>query len=240
MQTVAETMESNQYNPALHAGFSPPQPAPARTDTVLQLFELQEQAASRIANRLHDECAQMFAVIYLRLAEISGSAPRATARRIDGVVKHLDTVGEQLRDLSHELRPLILDQFGLLPALRLLTAGVHKRSGLLVQLSASLPPSLARATETTLYRVVQEALSNVLRHADAGRIEVRLWTEQAELHCMVSDDGCGFSVASDLAQHGGSGLGLLGIRERVLAMNGHYRLVSAPGQGTHLHVALPL
>jgi len=203
---------------------------------LLQLYELQEQVAQRIANRLHDECSQMLAVIYLALADIAGDCPNVTARRIDGVVRHLDDVGEQLRSLSHELRPLVLDRFGLEPALKLLIAGVGKRTGLELVLHMEDIPVLDRMTETALYRIVQEALANVIRHADASKVAVVIRGIPGQVSCTVSDNGRGFDTACG---NKGSGLGLLGISERVTAMRGRSRIDSASGKGTRLFVELP-
>lgn len=204
---------------------------------LLRVYEMQEQVAQRMANRLHDECSQMLAVIYMALGDIACDSPVAIAGRIDGVVEHLDRVGEQLRSLSHELRPLILDQFGLVPALNLLASGVRKRTGLALVLETGEMPALDRMTETAIYRIVQEALANVLRHAGAGEAEVTLQIWHGNVQCTVSDNGCGFDTA---AKGAGSGLGLLGIRERIAAMNGRCSIVSAKGKGTRVQVELPV
>ena len=98
-----------------------------------RVFKAQEETARRIAQNLHDEASQMLALVYLELANIARNSPEPTARRIDTVIKHLDSVGEQIRGLSHELHPMALERHGLLPALQQLARGVSKRSGLDVQ-----------------------------------------------------------------------------------------------------------
>lgn len=204
-----------------------------------RLADVQEEVAKRIAQRLHDESAQMLAVVYMELAEIAHQSPEALGRKINGVVEHLDVLKEQLRQLSHELRPLILDQLGLMAALKQLAGGVQKRSGLKVDVAGSIPASLSPALETALYRIVQEALSNVVRHACATEVEVTLWMGEKTVHCSVSDDGIGFQMPEGI---GGTvnGLGLIGINERVVALDGNCKIVSRSGKGTELLVEIPL
>jgi signal transduction histidine kinase len=206
---------------------------------LLKLYDVHEEVAKRIAHRLHDESAQMLAVIYLDLAEIARDAPENTVKKIDGVIRKLDEVCEQLRKLSHELRPLILDQFGLMPGLQVLADGVRKRSGLGVAVTGSIEESLPKTLETVLYRVVQEALSNVVRHAKASFVHVNLWKDQGIVHCTVTDNGNGFKVP-DSNSAVFDGLGLVGIKERVAAQGGDFRIYSRSGKGTELHVEIPL
>jgi len=216
-------------------------------ETALGAFcEAQEEAARRIAHRLHDESAQMLATIYLGLAEIARDCPDATAQKIEQLVRHLDGVREQLRDLSHELCPPILDQLGLMPALQSLANGVSERSGLKIEVSGSVT-SLPRSVGAVLYRVVQEALSNVVRHAKAVEAVVRLSIENEKVLCTVNDDGIGFKMPG---QHQGvvigtihrpvNGLGLAGIHERVTALKGRCQVSSCQNGGVELKVEIPL
>lgn len=204
-----------------------------------RLYEVLEEESKRIAHILHDESAQMLATAYLELAEIARGAPKPVARKVQRVVAHLDEVREQLRQLSHELRPLILDQLGLLPALRFLANGVRKRSGLEVDVEGETAGRLSQAIETVLYRTVQEALNNVCRHARASRVEIRVWVERNSIHCTVRDNGVGFRVP-DMKRGSFASLGLVGIQERVDALHGECRIISEPGKGTELQVAIPL
>src|SRR5690606_34494959 len=121
-----------------------------------RLYDVLEEESKRIAHILHDEAAQMLATAYLELAEITREAPPDVNKRVERVVHHLDEVREQLRGLSHELRPLILDQLGLIPALRFLATGVKKRAHLDVEVKAENIGRLPQAVETVLYRTVQE------------------------------------------------------------------------------------
>jgi signal transduction histidine kinase len=206
---------------------------------LLKLYDVQEDVAKRIAHRLHDESAQMLAVVYLELADIARDASDATTARIGSVVTKLDEVCAQLRRLSHELRPLILDQLGLMAGLEFLAAGVRKRSGLVLNVTGGITGPLGKPAETVLYRVVQEALSNVVRHSRASTARVHLWEEHDRVHCSITDDGVGF-LLPDRATVPLEGLGLVGIHERVAALKGSCRIFSQRGKGTELRVELPL
>lgn len=204
-----------------------------------RLYDVLEEESKRIAHILHDEAAQMLATAYLELAEITREAPPEITKRVERVVHHLDEVREQLRGLSHELRPLILDQLGLIPALRFLATGVKKRAHLEIEVKGENIGRLPQAVETVLYRTVQEALTNVTRHAQASRADVKVWIERNAIHCSIRDNGVGF----DIPEHKNrviSSLGLIGIQERVDALYGECRILSKPGQGTELQVAIPL
>ena len=204
-----------------------------------RLYEILEEEAKRIAHILHDESAQLLAVVYLELGEIVRQFPGSIETRINLVIKHLDEVVKQLRELSHELRPLILDKLGLMPALNSLANGMTKRSGLEVVVDGSTGGRLDQMIETVLYRAAQEALANVIRHADASRAKIRVWIEDDQVYCAISDDGAGFEVPEEPGKDF-QGLGLIGIRERVNSLNGNCRLTSAPGRGTELRVSIPV
>ena len=203
------------------------------------LYDIQEEAAKRIAHRLHDESAQILATVYLELADIARKSSGAIVGKINKVVAHLDEVSEQLRRLSHELRPLILDQLGLMPALNFLAAGVRKRAGISVVVSGSINMRLDKKIETVLYRVVQEALANVVRHAGATHVKVTLWIENGKVCCTVTDNGTGFKVpeASSGEFHG---LGLVGIHERLAMLKGNCKIVSSWGKGMELQMEVPI
>lgn len=206
-------------------------------DTRRQLYDLVEAESNRIAQRLHDEAAQMLAVVYLELAEISRRAPDGIGERINGVVTHLDEVCEQLRQLSHELRPLSLDRWGLLPALRLLAKGFEKRAGVTVVVTGETGGRLCKAAELAIYRGVQEALTNVRRHARASEVLIDVELSGDSVTCVVKDNGTGFSVPIEKSEEG---LGLFGIHERLLSLRGSFVIKSALGQGTELKMEIPL
>jgi len=204
-----------------------------------RLNTILEEEARRIAHVLHDEAAQLLATAYLELAEVQRQAPTSVRVHADRLSAHLDLVREQLRRLSHELRPPILDRLGLMPALEFLADGFRKRAGLDVSVQGVAEERYPPLVETALYRVVQEALNNVTRHAHAQHASISLWLERRTLCCTIRDDGRGFDPAAMAAQ-GGQGLGLTGIQERVATLHGSFTLDSAPGAGTELRISVPL
>ena len=197
-----------------------------------------EQEIKRIAHALHDEAAQLLASVYLALDEVAGNLPPAREHllKVKGL---LDLIEGQLRQLSHELRPTILDDWGLLPALKFLAEGVTARTGLFIKVEGESAPSLSPLLATTLYRIVQEALTNVTRHAKATQVKVTIQHELQILRCSIKDNGIGFDVSSLSARTGERGLGLIGIRERLNSLGGSPSLVSTPGQGTELVITIP-
>lgn len=207
--------------------------------TLLKLYDVFEGEAKRIAHRLHDESAQMLAVVYLELAEISKNPSSDVSSRIGNVVAHLDEITNQLRSLSHELRPIILDQLGLLPAIQLLVKGVLKRNSLSIEISGDTEGRLDPSIETVVYRMVQEAITNTCRHANATQIFVSIWREDGFLHCSVNDNGKGF-IDTDEEKMFSCGLGLLGIHERVKSLGGRSTITSRSGFGTSLRIEVPL
>lgn len=205
-----------------------------------QMNELLENEARRIAHALHDQAATMLAVIYLDLADAERETREAGEReRIARIVAHLDRLREQLRRLSHELHPPMLDQLGLVPALRSLVDGLMRNSGLRISLATPADLNLPTPLVTVAYRVVHEALNNVVRHAQANRVDIRLWLRSGRLHCAVQDDGVGFDTAPRRKHLPAKGLGLIGMRERIHALQGRLHVWSTPGRGTIVRFSLP-
>ena len=200
--------------------------------------EILEAEIARIAHELHDSAGQLLACAYMSLARLESEVPQA-GERISEVRAHLDQVEGQVRRLSHELRPLILDDLGLVPAVRALGEGVFLRTGIRVSVRGSVG-DLPAAHEVALYRVVQEALANAVRHAEPSLVWVELRVEAGSVHCVVRDDGVGMPRrnASDVTPT--RGLGLTGIRERVAPFGGTMEIASNPDHGTQIRVSIPL
>ena len=197
-----------------------------------------EQEIKRIAHALHDEAGQLLASVYLALEEVAGNLPPARAHLVK-VKTLLDLIEGQLRQLSHELRPTILDDWGLLPAIQFLAEGVAARTGLLITVEGDSELALPPLFSTTLYRIVQEAFTNVTRHAKATQVNVTIQLEPQTLRCSIKDNGVGFDVSSLSARIGERGLGMIGIRERLNSLGGSLSLVSNLGQGTELTITIP-
>jgi two-component system, NarL family, sensor histidine kinase UhpB len=209
-------------------------------EALRRLNERLEEEARRIAHALHDEAGQLLASVHLALDEVARELPSPAAERLHAVRPLLDVIEEQLRDLSHELRPTVLDDLGLIPALEFLASGVSKRAGIAVTVEGSTGGRLRPGVETALYRIAQEALTNVTKHARATCASIGLVQQAGLVRCSVRDDGIGFDLPSLLARRGAQGLGLIGIRERVGALGGSLEISSAPGQGTELVITIPL
>jgi signal transduction histidine kinase len=206
-------------------------------DTVRRVVEAQELERTRLARELHDETGQALTSMLLGLKpledRIDTDEGRAAAAELRALVV---TTLRDVRRLAVELRPAALDDFGLVPALERLRDTVAEQSGVDVDVQSHLdvvrlPPEL----ETALYRIAQEALTNVVKHAAANRVSVVVSQRERTVVLVVSDDGRGFggTVRED-------GLGLIGMRERVALLGGHLTVDSTEGAGTMLTAELPL
>jgi len=203
------------------------------------LNEITEREIKRIAHSVHDEAGRLLDAARLAIGALARDADASVRGRLRQVASMLDRAENELRRISHELRPLILDDLGLVAALQVLADGISRRSGVRVRVESKLKGRPPAAVETALYRVVQEALTNVVRHAGARNASVRLDCDrEGNVRCAVADDGTGFDTAV-LSKRRRAGLGLLGIRERVDAMGGSLRIHSTPGRGTELRVEVP-
>jgi signal transduction histidine kinase len=201
------------------------------------LNETLEQEVKRIAHSLHDEAGQLLVSVNLALAELELSCPPAVQPGFRRVQGQLVQIEYQLRQLSHELRPTVLDDLGWLAAIEFLADGVAKRAQLPIHVSSSVSERLPAAIETALYRAVQEALTNASRHARASCVRIEVEREADRLCCVISDDGIGFDVA---ANGSGGGLGLKGMRERLSAVDGTLQITSTAGEGTQIRLQLPM
>ncbi|HEY7724750.1 MAG TPA: ATP-binding protein [Anaeromyxobacteraceae bacterium] len=204
-----------------------------------RLNETLEAEIQRIAHGVHDEAGQLLEAVRLALTDVARDAGPPLRGRIRDAGRMLDQAEEGLRRISHELRPLILDDLGLEPALRLLASGVSGRSRMAVTVRSSLAERPRPNVETALYRIVQEALANAVRHAQARRVEIRLSRAARGLQCLIRDDGVGFDARAVLSGKLRHGLGLVGIRERLDALGGTLQVRSRPGRGTQLVARIP-
>jgi signal transduction histidine kinase len=207
-----------------------------------RLVEVQETERRHIARELHDEIGQSLTVAEMNLqAALQGSEP-AQSRRLEDSIKAVERVLEQVHDLSLNLRPSMLDDLGLEPALRWYTNRQADLIGLRARFRADpLERRVDPVIETECFRVAQEALTNVVRHSHAKSVAVELAKVDGHLHLRVRDDGVGFDVASqrDKAVRGAS-LGLLSMEERASLAGGGLELRSTPGKGTEIHAWFPL
>ena len=198
----------------------------------VRMVRQHEEERRRISLELHDETAQAFAAVKLQLGVLRESVEPALAPRMDRVLELVDTGMRSIRNVTRDLRPPLLDELGLLPALHALVEGFGERSGLTMTFSApSALPELSRDAELALFRALQEALSNVARHAGARSVVIRLTVDDA-VNLEVQDDGRGVA--------GGVGLGLTGMHERLSALGGAMHMSNAASGGARLAVRLPI
>jgi two-component system sensor histidine kinase UhpB len=208
-----------------------------------QLLIAQETERRRIARELHDETGQGLtaALVSLQLLQ-HHPAWTSIAGEVLEAVSILETTLQQVRTMALELRPAMLDDLGLVPALKWLLDRMGLRGGFRGRLRAEgITPRLPAELETVCYRVVQEALTNVTRHGKARTVEIVLRRSDATVELDIRDDGAGFDVAAARArvQEGGS-LGLLSMEERVTLAGGKLTVDSAPGRGCRISARLPL
>jgi signal transduction histidine kinase len=208
-----------------------------------RLLEVQETERRHIARELHDEVGQALTAARLRLQALQ-NMPEAAALgqhigETDGIIQ---LALQQIRSISRDLHPAILDDLGLLPALRWFIDREAQWGGFKAQVIAdNLPERLPSQVELVCFRVVQEALTNVSRHAKAQEVKVELWQRGKELHLIVCDDGIGFDPdAVFAASMKTDSLGLLGMQERVMLAGGSLEINAAAGCGCEIHVRLPL
>jgi signal transduction histidine kinase len=204
------------------------------------LNEVLEQEVKRLAHTVHDEAGQLLVAAHLAIAEVMAQVTPDDRKRLEEVTGLLYQAEEHLREFSHELRPTMLDDLGVVPALRSLAEGVSKRRKLAIDIDSPFEGRLPPAVEIGLYRVVQEALTNVTRHSRAGHVKIVLKKTGKKVQCAVQDDGVGFDAAAVLSREGRKGLGLIGMQERLNVLKGTLRVASQPGQGAKLSIIIPL
>jgi two-component system, NarL family, sensor histidine kinase DegS len=204
-----------------------------------RLNEALEERAKHIAHELHDEASQLLVSVHIAIDGMVNTLPPPAQQTIAEIKTLIERIETELRRLSHELRPTILDDLGLVPAVEFLTQGVSKRFGIPITVEGDTSGRLSPQAEVALYRIVQEALNNITKHARATQVSVRLEKEENKIRLTITDNGTGFDVQSIMGQKGRTGLGLVGIRERVIPLRGECIINSSPGKGTEISVLVP-
>lgn len=206
-----------------------------------RMVEQHEEERRRLSRELHDETAQVFSAVKMVLAVLRGQVAPELAARLDRTIHLVDTGIRGIRNVVNDLRPSLLDDLGLLPALRSLVAEFQDRSQVRTAfLAPTALPILTKEAELALFRALQEALSNVSRHAEAQRVEVQIDLIKDALVLDVRDDGRG-PATTDPAQLERDGhMGLTGMRERITAVGGSVRFEGKPGEGVHVRIRVPL
>jgi PAS domain S-box-containing protein len=208
-----------------------------------QLLEAQETERRYLAHELHDEIGQALTAVKLSLRRLERLAAKSQGQApLQDCLQIVDAALQQVRNLSLDLRPSMLDDLGLVPALRWYVNRHAERTGLRETLTCdSAPEGLPAPIETACFRIVQEALTNIARHAQAQTVTVTLEQVGQTLHLRVQDDGVGFDLdVISRARTEGTSLGILGMEERGMLIGGQLTLTSAPGRGTCITLRVPL
>jgi signal transduction histidine kinase len=204
-----------------------------------RLLLVQEEERSRIARELHDDLGQSLTALkmdVLGLLAKAGSDVRPSALS-ERIIRTIDSTVTAVQRISSELRPSVLDDLGLVVAIESEAQLFEERSGIECELSLQADTAIEQSRATAIYRIVQEALTNVVRHSNATRVELRLRQRAGELLLEVRDDGRGVTL-EQIADP--SSLGLIGIRERAHLIGGTVHIEGVAGRGTIVSVRIPL
>lgn len=208
-----------------------------------QLLSAQEEERKTISRELHDEIAQTLTGINVQLGTLKLAAAldiKDLQKRISGTQRLVEESVRIVHKFARELRPSVLDDLGLIPALHSFVKSFSERTHIRIRLRIFAGvEQLDPAKRTMLYRVAQEALTNVARHAHATQVEMHIEKLSDAVHMQIKDDGRSFSVERMLHGKKINRLGLLGMRERVEMVGGHFNIESAPGKGTAVEVQIP-
>jgi PAS domain S-box-containing protein len=204
-----------------------------------RLLEVQEEERRKLARELHDEFGQLIATANLHLHAARSGAGEAARAGLDNCAAVLQQAGDHVRSLALELRPAMLETAGLDATLRWLASQHQRGSGIKTEVVGNADEA-AGDLAVACFRVAQEALTNVVKHAQARHAWIEVGEPDGRLELAVRDDGAGFDVAKTLERAAAHGqLGLLGMRERVQILGGDLRIESQPGRGTRVHVSFP-
>jgi two-component system, NarL family, sensor histidine kinase DevS len=205
-------------------------------DTVRRVVQAQELERRRLARELHDETGQALTSILLGLKPLEESADGPARAALSELREHVVSALQDVRRLAVELRPAVLDDFGLIPALERLTDSFSEQDVRVDFHSALGGMRLPGEVETTLYRVVQESLTNIVKHAHAHKVSVSVVRRESGVAAVIEDDGAGFDERTVRAE----GIGLIGMRERLALLDGRLEVESRPGAGTTIVAEVPL
>ena len=235
LQSSAEFLtESLSPYEMAHRGFQ------EAVSALRQMNDRFEEQIKGIAYAVHDEAGQLLVAVHLALANLATQLPESRRSEIVEIEGLLNSVEKELRQYSHELRPTVLDDLGWVPAIRFLAESVSKRVNIPIHVDARVTERLPGPAETAIYRVVQEAINNAVKHAQARDIWIAVARDGGRLSCSVRDNGVGFDVPALRSQKQRRGLGLTAMQERLNAVGGAVSIESTPGKGTELRISLPM
>ena len=208
-----------------------------------RLLEVEEEGRRKLSRELHDEIGQTLALLQIEISHAAAAPPGSARERLLRARELAEEVVRSVHTMAVLLRPALLDDLGLMPALQFLVEDFLRRTSLACELTGEgVEDDLPDAAKTCVYRVVQEALHNCEKHARAANVRVMVRQAAGTLSAEIEDDGCGFSTAAagKMPRAGRMGLGLLGMRERAAIAGGLLAIESAPGKGTRVLLQIPL
>lgn len=214
-----------------------------------QLLTAAEEERRRVTHELHDQCGQTLTALQFGIQTVKRKLPEEAEEcrsQVDRLIEVAAQLADELRRVTTQLRPSALDEFGLHLALRSLVkeySESYPEIALEVRLfrETDLQERLAPAVEDALYRVCQEALTNIARYAAADQVTLRLSLHGRQIALLIEDNGRGFDLEEFWQKRSGfQGIGLLGMRERIRSLGGKFEVRSSPGQGTRIEALLPL
>jgi PAS domain S-box-containing protein len=206
-----------------------------------------EEERRSLANDIHDEFGQLLTLLQFDIELLQNTLPPALTESVDictKMMRQIQKLAEAVRDTTSRLRPDMLDHLGLVPTLKWYITDIHRRrpatriSFQSFGLKKRLPPEI----ELVLYRVFQEGLNNISKHANASQVNLQLTYNHPDIIFMIKDDGCGFIPREDGLPAGSNrkGIGLLSMKERVTSLGGSMAIHSTPGKGTALRIKIPM
>ena len=201
---------------------------------------IREEEKARVARELHDELAQSLTALKMDtiwVRDHAAAAPEALAARLTDMLEVLDRTVAATRRIAADLRPMLLDDLGLVPAIEWLVGNFIQRCGVACKLCVDEELELPEPYATAVFRIVQESLANVAKHAGASEVTVAIGKVAHAVTLTVRDNGCGFSKSVPRKPQS---LGLMGLRERAELLGGRVAIDSAPGQGTCVEAHIPL
>ena len=208
-------------------------------DFAARLEAVREEERTRVAREIHDELGQALTALKLDLSWVRQKTRGASEvrERMQAMIAHVDDTIERVRRIASELRPSILDDLGLIPAIEWQVAQFRKRTGIRTQVSAdadalTLPPEASAA----VFRLVQEALTNIIRHANATKVLIKLNLIKDALRISIADNGQGMTRAQETDL---KSLGIMGMKERIARLGGEFNIFSEPDKGTRLDIVIP-
>lgn len=213
-----------------------------------KLLSSAEEERKRISHDLHDQCGQTLTAIQFGMDALRKSMPGHLLQQkedIRDIVKSISQLGNEIREITYQLRPAMLDEMGLVSALRSLVSEVSRQHPTLdineEYAVGKLKKKLLPNIEVTLYRTCQESLNNIIKYAQASEVSIILGRQETHVVLSVQDNGIGLDTRKlGSTAKSRQGIGLLGMRERVAALQGEFEIISEPGKGTSIIVALPV